>query len=135
MSTEQRSQFHPKELAIVLSHYDLGPIYEIHSFRRGNPRAPKSKVVADKGAFLLKRRAPGLDDPYRVALAHDVQLYLIRNQFTLPGLIGTQRSNSTMLKTPTAVYELFEFIAGDPYNGSEFATTSFTSVSCLDANI
>ncbi len=124
MNSETRSKFRTKELAIVLSHYDLGAIHEIHSYRRGNLHSPKSIIDTDQGKFLLKRRAPGLDDPYRVAMAHHVQLYLINMGFMLPKLIGTKRSNSSMLHTHGSIYELFEFIEANPYEARNDETYS-----------
>ena len=124
MSQEVRTKFRAKELAIVLSYYDLGAIHEIHSFRRGNIQSPKSVIVSEKGTFLLKKRAPGRDDPYRVAMAHELQLYLARRGFCVPRLVGTIHSHTSMLQTHGGIYELFEFIAGDPYDGSTTATRS-----------
>lgn len=124
MLDDKQCKFRPKELAIILSHYDLGTILEIHSHRRGNILSPKSLVVSEKGKYLLKRRAPGKDDPYRVALAHDVQLYLSKKGFCTPRLIGTRHSNSSMLQAYAAIYELFEYIDGEEYDGSEAATVS-----------
>jgi Ser/Thr protein kinase RdoA (MazF antagonist) len=124
MSQERRSKFRPKELAIILSYYDLGTIKEIHSFRRGNVLSPKSLIISERGKFLLKKRPPGHDDPYRVALAHDLQLYLIKKGFCLPHLIGTRHSNSSMLHAYSAVYELFEFVEGEEFNGSPASTAS-----------
>lgn len=113
---EPRSKFRAKELAIVLSYYDLGVIHEIHSFRRGNTQAPKSLIVSEKGKFLLKKRAPGGDDPYRVAMGHDIQLYLLGEGYCAPQLVGTLQSNSTMLQAHGAIYELFEYIEGEGFD-------------------
>ena len=115
MGKERRSKFRPKEMAIVLSHYDLGAIHEIHSFRRGNIRSPKSVIIAETGKYLLKRRAPGHDDPYLVALAHDLQLYLVSKGFRLARLIGARPSNASMLGIYSSIYELFAFVEGGSY--------------------
>jgi Ser/Thr protein kinase RdoA (MazF antagonist) len=124
MSEEKRCKFRPKELAIILSYYDLGTIHEIHSHRRGNVHSPKSLVVAETGKYMLKRRAPGRDDPYRVALAHDVQLYLAKKGYCTPRLIGTRNSNCSMLQAYSAIYELFEYNEGHDYDGSDAGTSS-----------
>ena len=76
-----REKFAPDELAIVLSHYDLGIIDSIKEFSRGSRKAPKLLVRCDKGEFLLKRRAHGKDDPFKVAFSHALQLYLASKQF------------------------------------------------------
>jgi len=124
MTAEKRSHFRAKELAIVLSHYDLGVIEKIHTFRRGNIHSPKLQIVSEKGQFLLKRRPLGRDDPYRVALAHDLQLHLADKGFCTPRLIGTHPSNSSMLQAQSAMYELFEFVDGEPYDQSLESTAS-----------
>jgi len=36
------------------------------------------------GVYLLKRRARGKDDPFRVAFCHDLQLYLTSRGFPRP---------------------------------------------------
>ncbi len=124
MTPESRSKFRAKELAIVMSHYDVGAIQEIHSFRRGNTQSPKARIITETGTYLLKKRAPGRDDPYRVALAHELELYLAERDFCAPRLVGTIHSNATMLETHGGIYELFEYIDGDGYDGSEAATQS-----------
>jgi len=119
---QKTGRFHSQELAIVVSHYELGTIRDIQPLRRGKEQAPKLVLWTEKGKFLLKKRPLGHDDPYRIALAHDLQLYLLRQHFPIPRLIGTRHSNSSMLQTDTAIYELFEYIDGKTYSGAEPAT-------------
>jgi Ser/Thr protein kinase RdoA (MazF antagonist) len=114
-ATGQRETFSSEELAIVLSHFDIGIIDSIVEFPRGSRKAPKLLVVSDHGKFLLKRRARGKDDPYKVAFCHALQLFLAGKQFPLPHLIGTRRENNSMLQWRNAVYEMFEFIPGQGY--------------------
>ena len=110
-----RENFAPDELAIVLSHFDTGVISKIKEFPRGSRKAPKLLVKATNGEYLLKRRARGRDDPYKVAFTHELQLYLAAKQFPLPHLIGTRTDNNSMLQLDDAVYELFEYIPGSGY--------------------
>jgi Ser/Thr protein kinase RdoA (MazF antagonist) len=110
-----RDQFGAEELAIVLSHYDIGVIESIVEYPRGSRRAPKVLITAEQGKFLLKRRARGKDDPYKVAFSHGMQLYLASKQFPLPHLIGTRNENNSMLQWRSGVYELFEYIPGQIY--------------------
>ena len=110
-----REQFGAEELAIILSHYDIGVIDSITEFPRGSRKAPKLSIVSEQGKFLLKRRARGKDDPYKVAFSHAVQLYLAQKQFPLPHLIGTRKENNSMLQWRNGVYELFEYIPGQSY--------------------
>lgn len=111
----QREQFAADELAIVLSHYDIGIIDSIVEFPRGSRKAPKLLIAGDQGKFLLKRRARGKDDPFKVAFSHSLQLYLAGKQFPLPHLIGTRIENNSMLQWRSSVYELFEYIPGQSY--------------------
>jgi Ser/Thr protein kinase RdoA (MazF antagonist) len=111
----QRERFLADELAIVLSHFDIGVIETIQEFPRGSRKAPKLLITTDQGKFLLKRRARGKDDAYKVAFSHSLQLFLAAKQFPLPHLIGTKRENNSMLQWKGAVYELFEYIPGQSY--------------------
>ena len=111
----QREQFLAEELAIVLSHFDIGVLDSISEYPRGSRKAPKLMVVSEQGKFLLKRRAKGKDDPYKVAFSHAIQLYLASKQFPLPHLIGTKKNNNSMLQWRNSIYELFEYIPGQSY--------------------
>jgi homoserine kinase type II len=111
----QRENFSAEELAIILSNFDIGVIDSIVEYPRGSRKAPKLLIVSDQGKFLLKRRARGKDDPFKVAFSHAIQLYLASKQFPLPHLIGTRRENNSMLQWRNGVYELFEYIPGQGY--------------------
>jgi len=117
-----REKFSAEELIIVMSHFDIGVIQSVKEFPRGSRRAPKLAIVSEKGEFLLKRRARGKDDPFKVAFSHALQLYLAGKQFPLPHLIGTRKDNNSMLQHNNAVYELFEYIRGNVYDNSLEAT-------------
>ncbi|MEM9251648.1 MAG: phosphotransferase [Planctomycetota bacterium] len=119
----EHARFGTEELAIVLSHYDIGPIEKIKPFPRGSRKAPKAVLRSAFGLFLLKRRAKGKENPQRVAFCHSVQLHLMDRQFPLPRLLGTRRENNSMLRFNGQVYELFEFIRGNSYDQSLEATT------------
>ena len=98
-----RETFAADELAVVLSHFDTGVISRIKEFPRGSRKAPKLLVKAENGDYLLKRRARGRDDPYKVAFTHELQLFLSDQQFPLPHLIGTRRENNSMLQLDVEV--------------------------------
>lgn len=117
-----RDNYGRDELAIVLSHFDLGVIEVIHDFPRGSRRAPKLLVKTDKGVYLIKRRARGKDDAFKVAFCHQLQLHLASKQFPLPHLIGTREENNSMLQWKGAIYEVFEYINGTGYDNSLEAT-------------
>src|ERR1700692_247283 len=113
--TGQRENFSAEELTIVMSHFDIGVIDSVAEYPRGSRKAPKLLIVSEQGKFLLKRRARGKDDPYKVAFSHAIQLYLASKQFPLPHLIGTKKDNNSMLQWRNTVYELFEYIPGQAY--------------------
>jgi len=119
---EGRDRFQADELAIVLSHFDIGVIEAIKEFPRGSRKAPKLLVRTDSGTYLLKRRAKGKDDPFKVAFCHGLQLFLAQKQFPLPHLIGTKKENNSMLQLRGCIYELFEYIKGTSYDNSLEAT-------------
>ena len=119
---EGRQQFAADELAIVLSHFDLGTIEMIQEFPRGSRKAPKLILRTEKGVYLLKRRARGKDDPFKVAFCHAIQMYLASKQFPLPHLMGTQADNNSMLQLRGYIYEVFEYISGTGYDNSLEAT-------------
>ncbi len=110
------------ELARVCSHYDLGEVTSARKLKRGSGQSPKVVLESSTGIFLLKRRAPGRDDPATVAIAHEVQLFLARHGFPTPALLGTRRSNNSMLQLDGRVYELFSFVRGVGYNRSVVQT-------------
>lgn len=121
-SKSDRQTFAADELAIVMSYFQTGVIEKIREFPRGSRRAPKLLIVAQRGPFLLKRRARGKDDPAKVVFCHGIQLHLAAKQFPLPHLIKTVTENSSMLRYKDDTYELFEYIQGTPYDQSLEAT-------------
>lgn len=118
VDAEGRSVFAADELAIVLSHYRIGLIDTIKQFKRGSRKAPKLVIRSDQGLYLLKRRAHGRDDPFKVAFTHGIQLRLAERGYPLPKLIGTRRENNSMVQYLGQVYELFEFVRGVGYDRS-----------------
>lgn len=121
-SKSDRQTFAADELAIVLSHFDIGVINQIVEFPRGSRKAPKLLIKAKKGPLLLKRRAKGKHEPEKVAFCHGLQLHLAAKQFPLPHLIKTVDKGKSMLRLGERTYELFEYIQGTPYDQSLEAT-------------
>ena len=118
-----REQFTLEECAVVLSHFDIGAIESVQEYARGSRKAPKLLIASEQGRFLLKRRARGRDDPFKVAFTHAIQLHLANKQFPLPHLIGTRKENSSVYQWRGGVYELFEYIPGQAF--SHTAEASF----------
>jgi Ser/Thr protein kinase RdoA (MazF antagonist) len=120
----EHDTFEPDELAICLSHYDLGEVRRVVAFPRGSPRSPKVVIDCEHGKYLLKRRPRGRDEPAKVECAHRLQMYLAAQNFPLPHLIGTRRHNDTMIVHEGAIYELFELVEGGAYKRTPEATIS-----------
>lgn len=110
--------FRGEELALVLSRFDLGKISAVTAFDRGCKRSPKAKIVAEKGKFLLKRRASGKDSPERVTSAHQIQARLQAAGFPLARLIANRADGKTALTFEGHTYELFEYVHGKRFHGT-----------------
>jgi homoserine kinase type II len=111
------AHFTSQELALVLSYYDIGIIQQIRPLVAGNRRAPKQIIISDTGRYLLKRRARGKDDRYRVAFAHAVQQHLKEKNFPASRLVPTKDENNTFIEQDNHTYELFEFVSGTRFEG------------------
>lgn len=118
MPDRERATFDAEELAVVLSYYDLGVIESLTEFPRGSGQSPKMGLVTAKGKFLLKRRAARRSKLERVRFAHCVQGHLEKVGFPVPRLQHTRDRDDTWVIIRGRVYELFEFIAGQPYRRS-----------------
>ena len=116
MSTRDRETFDAAELAVVTSNYDLGVIESITDFPRGSRRSPKVGIVCERGKFLLKRRALVRSNPDRARFAHRVQIHLALAGFPIARLIPTRDHTETIVQIRERVYELFEFIVGQPFS-------------------
>lgn len=114
-----RDVFGAHELAIVLSRFDVGSIQQIQALPIGSRRSPKVRVRTKTAEYLLKRRAGGREDPYRVAFAHHLMLHLSDHDFPVPHLVGTREDNNSMVQFTGRTYELFEYVDGTRYDRSE----------------
>ena len=115
MKDRGRQTFDSGELAVVLSHYDLGVVESITPFERGSRRSPKVGVVSEKGKFVLKRRDTDRSSPPRIRFAHALQAHLHDAGFPLPALVQPIDADQTLLSVRDQVYELFEFVPGHQY--------------------
>jgi Ser/Thr protein kinase RdoA (MazF antagonist) len=115
--TKGGAHFTSQELALVLSHYDIGIIQQIKTLVGGNRKAPKQIIVSDKGRYFLKRRAKGKEVRSRIEFAHAVQNTLAEKKFPVSKLIPTRDKNSTFLEIDGHIYELFEFASGSRFDG------------------
>ena len=117
MPSRLRADFQPHELSAVLRRYNLGNILRIDKQLKGSRRSPKAIITTDQGRFLLKRRARGKDHPLKVAYAHAVQEYLDKQGFPVPRLVPVKDGDDTMVILSDLIYEMFEFVPGEPFHG------------------
>lgn len=106
------------EANVILSRYDIGTISSIRSYPKGSSRAPKAKIESDQGVFLLKRRAPGRDDPRRIRFEHAVHEKLMTTEYPVAEIMRSRRSSSTAIRDVQGIYELFRFIEAQRCQGS-----------------
>jgi len=111
------------ELAVALSHYDLGVIESLTPFERGSRKSPKVGIVCQRGKFLLKRRSADHADAERVGFCHELQAFLADAGLPVARLAPTRSTGRTFLQRRQDVYELFEFIPGRPFEGTIAETT------------
>jgi len=108
----------PTDLAIVVSHFNLGVIRAMVAVSRGAPGGVKYEVDSDRGRFLLKRRRESRDHLDRVTFVHAVEIALVEAGFPIPRLIGTARHHSSMVIHGGSVFELHEWVTGSRYDDS-----------------
>jgi len=117
VTRRERAQFDAEELAVVLSHYDLGLIESVTRFDRGSRKSPKVGIVSERGKYLLKRRDPTRGDMDRVRFIHEVQQRLAKRGFPLPRAIVPRTGDESFFEWRDGSYELYEFVAGHGYTG------------------
>lgn len=108
----------PADLAVVLSHYNLGVIRSMTPITRGAPGAVKYEVDAERGRFIVKRRRESREQLDRVAYGHAVQIALAGAGFPSPKLVGTSRQHSSMVIHAGAIFEVHEWAVGSKYDDS-----------------
>ncbi len=111
----QRATFQSEELAVILSYFDIGVIESVTELNRGSRRSPKIGIVSNQGKFLLKRRSTQKAHPDRVRFAHRIQQHLACAGFPVARLVETRETQGTFLQWKGHVYELFSYVAGQPY--------------------
>jgi len=113
-----RQQLSQREIEGVLDQYALGKVNTIDELAAGSVYSPKVVIGADRGRFLLKRRARGLDIPSVVAFSHEVILGCLERGVCVPPLVGTVSENNSIVHFGDHVYELFVFIEGQMFDRS-----------------
>ena len=116
--TRSQDGFSSDEVTQILSRYDIGSISSVRAYQRGSSRAPKALIESDQGEFLLKRRAPGRDDPKRIKFEHTVHRELRKAGYPVAEIMGSRRSQSTAIHGSHGIYELFRFIRSNRCDGT-----------------
>lgn len=118
-----REHYALSESLRVLSHWDLGVISRVREFRRGSRRSPKLRILAQKGQFLLKRRAPGRDDLARMRLAHELIGRLAAEGVPVAEIVPT-RDGQSAVRLEGRLYELFRYVDSTGYPKTDAAAAA-----------
>lgn len=113
----ERATFHPDELAELLEQYDLTKTLSVKEFPRGSRKSPKVVIETADDRFILKRRAPGRDDPKRVEFSQALLHHLADHRLPVAPPLPN-RAGETVVWRNKAAYELFRFIRGARYTGA-----------------
>jgi Ser/Thr protein kinase RdoA (MazF antagonist) len=114
---QERARLGGHEVREVLDRYDIGKVSEARVFDRGSSKSPKVRIRSLNGEYLLKRCAPGQDDPVRISLRHDFQLSLQEDGYPSAAIIRS-RDGESFVQRGSRIYELFEFVGGRRFNRS-----------------
>ena len=109
----QREKFSAREVAQVLSHYDVGVISNIREYRRGSRRAPKLKLETERGEFMLKRKNAG-HSRERAEAGHALQARAAAAGVPVAALVS-MRNGGTLLALGDSLYEMYEWVQGARY--------------------
>ena len=103
------------ELAIALSHYDLGVIEMVRRVPLGDPSSVKHVLRCAHGVFLVKRRRETRKELERVRFTQRVHAHLASADFPAPALVGSQRSGKPLVAVGERLYELVRWAPGERY--------------------
>jgi len=118
-AASRRARFTPEEARDVLQEFAVPSPRRVREFRKGSARSPKALVeCVDGSRCLLKRRDLSGAGAGRVTFCHAVHAELVRLRFPVPRLVPVRSSGATWLERGAIVYELFEFIDGQPFDRS-----------------
>ncbi len=106
------------QLAIALSHYELGVIEQLPPLPLGDPSSMKRLVRCEHGLFLLKRRKERRDELERVQFTQRVHATLTDSGFPAPALVGTKRSGKPCVAVGDRVFELVRWVPGERFGGT-----------------
>jgi homoserine kinase type II len=107
--------YEAEEAARILARYPIGRIRRAEEYRRGSRSAPKLKIRADEGLFLLKRRSTQRHPVGRIRFSHALQGLLMARGVPVAPLVASADGVTLVVEEPFA-YELFRFIEGDRFD-------------------
>jgi len=112
MPSDGSPQHEPAEgLVEALARWDLGRVAWCEAMTGGSRSSPKMMVQAEKGRFVLKRRAMGRDEDERVAFAHAFIAVAAAAGVAVP-LPVLSREARTWESMQGGVYEIFPLVEG-----------------------
>jgi len=106
-----------KEIAEVLSDYDLGKILNILPAKNG-ARNRTYIIESEKGKFFLKEKNPLLTNTESFFHEYDIVQHLLNRGFKTAGIITNKRGD-TFKRKGNLLYRLYEYIDGKRYTGTE----------------
>ena len=104
----------PNEISAVLARYQLGEVESIRPFLAGSSRAPKARITADSGVFLLKRLAPSRSDLEGMKFQHHLLRHLTSAGFPVAELLLSS-DHRTMVSHDGHHYEISRWVDGHRY--------------------
>lgn len=99
----------------ILARYPIGRIRRAEEYRRGSRSAPKLKIRADEGLFLLKRRSVQRHPIDRIRFAHALQALLTARAVPVAPIVPSV-GGATLVVEDSFAYELFRFVEGDRFD-------------------
>ncbi len=102
------------EVQEVLGHYRLARVKEARAFNRGSSKSPKVLLRTLDGDFILKRCAPGQDDPDRLASRHRIVSMMEEHGCPIAGVVPST-DGETFIRRGSRLYELFRYVEGRRY--------------------
>lgn len=107
------------ELAAVLRHYALGQLRTAQRSRLGFVN-DNWIVTTERGRFFVKRRHPDLRRPDVILAQHGLIDWLRQRRFPAPKIVS-RLAGQTFLVQGDELYEVHEYIEGQPYDHDRLA--------------
>ncbi|MEO1007310.1 MAG: phosphotransferase [Planctomycetota bacterium] len=111
-AAEADAGFAPGEIHRVRVQYAIGALLRAQPLMAGSPLAPKMLLRGSiSGLVVLKRLAPGADDPGFVHVTHSIHRRLAAHGFPVAELLATKKG-ATALRLGGRTFEVLRFVAG-----------------------